>query len=95
MSSTTKDKRIRRIERRGTPELVQAMRTGQISVRTADSLFYLPAQEQRVQLECRLQAAEQRERRSRLAAGVIRSYLGAHKQIDLEALRSRIREALA
>jgi hypothetical protein len=39
MSSTTKDKRTRRIERRGTRALVQAMLTGQISVRTADSLF--------------------------------------------------------
>jgi len=94
MSSTTKNKRIARIERRGTPALVQAMRTGQISVRTADSLFYLPAVEQRAQLERRLQAAEQRERRSRLAAGVIRSYLESADQIDLGALHSLIQAAL-
>jgi hypothetical protein len=95
MSSTTKDKRIARIERRGTPELVQAMRNGLISVRTADSLFYLPAEEQRVQLQRRLAAAEQRERKIRLAAGVIRDYLDAHKQVDLEALCSVIQTALA
>jgi len=69
------------------------MPAGQISVRTADSLFYLPAEEQRAQLERRLQVVEQRQRRSRLAAGVIRNYLDSNKQIDLEALRSRIREA--
>jgi hypothetical protein len=70
------------------------MRKRLISVRTADSLFYLPAEEQRVQLERRLAAAEQRERRSRLAAGVIRDYLESADRIDLEALRGLIREAL-
>jgi hypothetical protein len=95
MSSTTKDKRIRRIERRGTPELVQAMRTDQISVRTADSLFYLPAEEQRAQLECRLKAIHERERRSKLVAGVIRGYLGTTKRIDLEVLRGLIQGTLA
>jgi hypothetical protein len=94
MSSTTRDKRIRRIERRGSPELVEALRKGLISARTADSLFYLPSEEQHAQLERRLQAAEQRERRSRLAAGVIRDYLDAHKQIDLDALRVLIKAAL-
>jgi hypothetical protein len=47
LSSTTKDKRIRRIERRGSPELVDALRRGLISSRMADSLFYLPHEEQR------------------------------------------------
>ncbi len=71
------------------------MRNGLISVRTADSLFYLPAEEQRVGLERRLQAAEQRERRSRLVAGVIRAYLESAERIDLEALRGLIRTALS
>ena len=57
MSSTTRDKRIRRIERRSSPEILDAMRKGLISLRTADSLFYLAAEEQRVQLQRRLQAA--------------------------------------
>jgi hypothetical protein len=95
MSSTTKDKRIARIERRGTSELVAAMRKRLISVRTADSLFYLPAEEQRVQLQRRLQAAEQVQRRSRLVASVIRSYLESAERIDLQALRSLIQTALA
>jgi hypothetical protein len=94
LSSTTKAKRFRRIELRGSPELAQAMHDGLISVRTADSLFYLPPEEQRAQLERRLAALEQRERRSKAVAGVIRNYLDSTKQIDLEALRSLIREAL-
>jgi hypothetical protein len=94
LSSTTKDKRFRRIERRGSPELFDALRRGLISVRTADSLFYLPLEEQRAQLEHRLAALEQRERRSKAVAGVIRNYLDCTKQIDLETLRSLIREAL-
>jgi hypothetical protein len=95
LSSTTKDKRLRRIERRGTPELVAAMRAGQISVRTADSLFYLPPGEQRAQLEHRLAALEQRERRSKAVAATIRSYLDSGQRIDLGELQGRIRSALA
>jgi hypothetical protein len=95
LSSTTKAKRVARIERRGSPELVDALHKGLISARTADSLFYLPLEEQRAQLQHRLAALEQRERRSKAVAGVIRNYLDSTKQIDLEALRSRIREALA
>jgi hypothetical protein len=95
LSSTTKDKRFRRIERRGSPELFDALRRGLISVRTADSLFYLPPEEQRVQLQHRLAALEQRERRSKAVAGVIRNYLDSTKQIDLETLRSLIQRALA
>jgi hypothetical protein len=95
MSSTTKVKRISRIERRGTPELVEAMRSGKISVRTADRLFYLLPEEQRVQLQHRLQVAEQRQHRSQTAARVIRDYLGATNRVDLGELQAQIREALA
>jgi hypothetical protein len=94
LSSTTKAKRIRRIERRAIPELVEAMRNGQISVRMADTLLYLPPQEQLAFLERRLQAAQQREQKSKAIASVIRSYLDAHKEVDLETLCSLMREAL-
>jgi hypothetical protein len=94
LSSTTKAKRIRRIERRAIPELVEAMRNGQISVRMADTLLYLPPQEQLSFLERRFQAAQQREQKSKAIASVIRSYLDAHKEVDLEALCSLMREAL-
>jgi hypothetical protein len=75
--------------------LVDALRKGLISARTADSLFYLPAEEQRAQLERRLQATQERERRSKAIGGVICGYLGRHKQVDLEVLRSLIQAALA
>ena len=94
MSSNTRAKRISRIERRGRPELVEAMRSGKISVRTADSLFYLPAEEQRVQLQRRLAALEERQHRSQTAARVIRDYLGGAKRIDLVELQVAIRQAL-
>jgi hypothetical protein len=95
MGSTTKAKRIARIERRGSPELVDALRRGLISARTADNLFYLPTEEQRTQLERRLAAAREREGRSQLAAQTIRSYLDSAQRIDLAELQCRIRKALA
>ena len=88
-------KRIRRIQRRAIPEVIAALEAGQISVRMADTLLYLPSEQQRAQLDRRLQAAQQREQKSKAIAGVIRDYLDAHKQVDLEALRSLIQAALA
>jgi hypothetical protein len=95
LSSTTKAKRVARIERRGSPELVDALHKGLISARTADSLFYLPLEEQRAQLQHRLAVTQQRQHRSQTAARVIRDYLGACKQVDLTELQGRIRSALA
>jgi hypothetical protein len=80
--------------RRGSPELVDALHGGLISARTADSLFYLPLEEQRTQLERRLQVAQERARRSLAAAQAIRAYLDAHQQVELEELKCRIGEAL-
>jgi hypothetical protein len=95
LSSTTKAKRIRRIERRAIPELVEAMRNGRISVRMADTLLLLPAEAQLAQLQRRLNEAAQRECKSQLAARTIRQYLNGHQKVDLEALRSLIQAALA
>jgi hypothetical protein len=95
MSSTTKDKRIRRIERRAIPELIEAMRCGRASVRMADTLLYLSPEQQRAELERRLTAAHRREQKSKAIAGVIRTYLDGHRQVDLETLRSLIQAALA
>jgi len=95
MSSTTKAKRLSRVRRRGSPELVAALDAGLISTRTAHTLLYLPVREQAAQLERRLGALEERQRKSHLAADVIRGYLDANRQIDLEALRSLIQAALA
>jgi hypothetical protein len=95
MSSTTKAKRLSRIRRRGSPQLVAALDAGAISVRTADTLLYLPPDQQAAELNRRLQALQERERKSQTASTVIRQYLdSAPKQIDLEELRSLIQEAL-
>jgi hypothetical protein len=61
----------------------------------ADTLLYLPPEQQRVQLQHRLRLAQQREQKSNAIAGVIRGYLDAHKEVDLEALRSLIQGVLA
>jgi hypothetical protein len=95
LSSTTKAKRIRRIKRRAIPELVEAMHKRQISVRVADTLLYLPPQEQLAQLERRLRFAQQRENKSKAIAQTIRTYLDDHQQVDLEELRLLIEGALA
>jgi hypothetical protein len=94
MGSTTKAKRIARIERRGSPELVDALRRGLISARTADTLFYLSADQQRIQLQRRLAAAKERQRKSQLVAQTIRTYLDSAQRIDLSELQRRIRETL-
>jgi hypothetical protein len=95
MSSTTRARRIRRIERRATPQLLEAMRTGAISVRTADTLLLLTPDQQAAELQRRLDLIQERQRKSRTASAVIRQYLdSAPKQIDLEELRSLIQEAL-
>ena len=95
MSSNTKAKRRARIERRGSPELVQAMREGFVSVRTADRLFYLPAQEQAAQLRRRLSAIRAKEERSKAAAATIRAYLNTHERVDLGEFGCLLRQALS
>jgi len=84
MSSTTRAKRIRRIERRAAPQLLEAMRTDAISVRTADTLLYLPPDQQASELERRLSAKANLERRSHLVTQTIRQHI-AGGRIDLGA----------
>jgi hypothetical protein len=95
LSSTTPAKRLRRIQRRAIPEVVAALEAGQISVRMADTLLYLPPGQQRAQLERRLAAARERQRKSQLVAQTIRRYLDSAQQIDLAALRDLIQAALS
>jgi hypothetical protein len=70
------------------------MRDGLISIRLADTLLYLPPEEQLLQLKRRLAAAEEWERRSQLAAQTIRRYLDSAERIDLGELQCRIRNEL-
>jgi hypothetical protein len=80
---------LRRIERRATPEVLEAYRAGRITARRADILFYLPADQQAAELECRLSEAHERETRHRLVAEAIRKYLDGlgGRQVDLSFYR--------
>lgn len=91
--STTTEKRARRVERRAIPEVVEAVHAGKLSVRLADELLYLPRARQRAELQRRLHAQDEAERRSRVVTETIRQYLDSNSTIDLEMLRSQIRAA--
>jgi hypothetical protein len=97
MSATTQEKRARRVERRAIPEVVEAVRSGKLSVRLADQLLYLPKAQQKAELDRRLKAVEDRERISATVARTIREYLDCleGRKVDLGALNLRIREALS
>jgi hypothetical protein len=97
MSATTQEKRARRVERRAIPEVVEAVRSGKLSVRLADQLLYLPKAEQKAELTRRLKAVEDRERISATVARTIREYLDGleGRKVDLGTLNQRIREALS
>jgi Asp-tRNA(Asn)/Glu-tRNA(Gln) amidotransferase B subunit len=95
MSATTQQKRARRVERRAIPEIVEAVRSGKLSVRLADQLLYLPKAEQKAELERRLKAVADRERISALVAQTIREYLDTTLKVDLQELNERIRDAMA
>jgi hypothetical protein len=90
-------KRLRRVERRGLPETVQAYRQGLISLRKADQLLYLSPARQRMELARILSAAAQRQRTSRLVADTIRGYLDnlGNRRLDLNELNRILKEALS
>jgi len=89
-------KRLSRIRRRAIPEVCEAYENGAISARMADTLLYLPAEEQAAELERRLSAAKARERKHQLVAAVIRSYLKelGERKVNLDELSKTIRAAL-
>jgi hypothetical protein len=87
--------REERVMRRGSPELVMALKNGEVSARIADELIRLTPARAKRELERRLRAVQERERKSKAIASVIRSYLNGHQKVDLEALRSLIQAALA
>ena len=97
MSATTQAKRLRRVERRASPEIVAAVHAGKLSIRLADQLLYLPRKEQKAELRSRLKAIEDREWQSAITARTIREYLDqlGGKRVDLIELGSVIRAALS
>ena len=90
MSSTTKAKRLRRVEKRSLPEVLDAVHAGKLSPRVADQLLYLSPTRQRVELAKRLRTAEEREQLTHRVAEVIRNYLDHHQTVDLHALREEL-----
>jgi hypothetical protein len=92
LSAGTK-KRLSRIARRATPEVQAAYAAGKISARKADQLLYLPFDRQRAELERILHKQEEAQRRSRIAAEVIRRHLALGRR-DLVALRQDLKTAL-
>jgi hypothetical protein len=94
MPSQGHTKRLRRLEKRASPEIKAALASGKISPRFADSLLYVPLQEQVARLNGHLAAKEDRERRSQIAAQVIKEHLSAGRR-DLLALKKDLLLALA
>jgi hypothetical protein len=97
MPSPGQTKRISRIRRRAIPAVREAYERGDISAKRADTLLYLPADQQVAELERRLSEAHEREARHRLVSESIRGYLDGlnGRRVDLNELAQRIREALA
>ena len=97
MSANSTLKRARRIEKRCIGPVVEALRTGKISARSADVFLKLSPASQARELARRLGEAEERERLHAITAQTIRQYLdqlGA-KRVDLIELGSVIRERLS
>jgi hypothetical protein len=93
----TTTQRHRRIERRASPEVLEAYRDGRITSRRADILLHLPAAEQKAELDRRLSEAHRHEARNRLVASIIRKYLDGlnGEKVDLHQLGVIIKSALA
>jgi hypothetical protein len=94
--SPSQAKRQRRIERRCIVAVVEALHSGRISARSADVFLRLDPDQQAAELDRRLSAARERERRNRLAAEAIRMYLNGlgGQRPDLHQLVGVLKAAL-
>ena len=85
--AAVKQRRLRSIERRATPELSEAFAAGQLSLRRTEILSQLsPERQRRILRQEHLQ-----EQGERLAAQVLRDFLAQAKQIDLKEVADAIR----
>jgi hypothetical protein len=88
---TSQAKRVRRIEKRCIGPVIEALRAGRISARSADTFLRLTPKKQALELERRLSEAHKRERKHAVVARVIREYLDqCGNQVDLLELNSRL-----
>jgi hypothetical protein len=95
--SSSATRRARRIEKRCIPAVIEALHAGRISARSADAFLRLNPDQQAVELERRLNEAHERERRHRLVADAIKSYLDGlgERKVDLIELAGIIQKALS
>jgi hypothetical protein len=94
MLSAGQKKRLSRIARRAEPEVRAAFESGKISARRADTLLYLPPEEQLIELNCLLAVQAEAARRTRIATAVIKRHIDAGRH-DLVALKADLQLALS
>jgi hypothetical protein len=87
-------KRLRRIQLRATSELKDALATGAITPRKADTLLYLPVPEQQAELQRILHHRARMVLRCKAAVQTIKRHLDSGSK-DLLKLRSDLREVLS
>jgi hypothetical protein len=87
-------KRLRRIQLRASSELKDALASGVLSARKADSLLYLPESEQEQELAQIRRAKTRMTLRAQLAVTTIRRHLDSGSR-DLHKLRRDLHKALA
>jgi hypothetical protein len=71
--------------------MLEALRAGTLSLRRADTLLYLPLEEQHALLAAKANESHKYQ----LAARTIRRYLDEHQRVDLVELASQLRTALS
>jgi hypothetical protein len=87
-------KRLRRVERRACEEVKAALARGDITLRRADTLLYLPTSEQKLKLERILADKERTAIRCRRAVEILRRHMAAGSK-DLLRLRSDLRKGFS
>jgi hypothetical protein len=85
--AAVRQRRLRSIQLRGTPELIAALDTGKISFMRAETISRLGARQQRRILE----REQFKENAQRLAAEALRDLLAQAKRIDLKEVAEAIR----
>ena len=82
----TRQKRLERLQRTAHPEVVEAYRTGQLSVRNVKAFVRLTPRQQLAELHRRQAAARQYSENCQRVAGIISDYL-ANSQTTRPHLR--------
>jgi len=81
----TWEKRLRRLQKHGHPELVKAFEAGEISARSVRYFVRLSKPQQLAELRARQNVL--RQHRCRCVTELINDYLNNHTVVDLEGVR--------